>query len=398
MEQRSILNVSPTIKQTPFLISKNKFPAFVGGLGSGKTFIGCLRAIIEAFKGQDGIILAPTYPMLKDATQEVFFDILDTAGIFYEWNKSDQVVYLPTPKAKILFRSADKPDRLRGPNLSWAYLDEMALMKGLIWKIIIGRLRIGKTSAWGTTTPAGFNWVWEKWVDNPAPGYKIFHATTRDNPYLSTDYIEDLENDYTGSFAKQEIDGEFVSFEGLVYEEFRRDDHMIDFELAEGWQRCRAIDWGYTNPFVCLWGATDHDGRLYIYDEHYKSKTLIEGHANEINSRGKDKYTFTVADHDAQDNAEIKKHGIVTVNAKKNVIEGIRKVKARLKVQPDGKPRLFIHPRCVNLIKEIGLYSWAEGTGGVIKEEPIKQFDHALDALRYMVMHIDKPQPRVRMI
>jgi phage terminase large subunit len=381
-------------KQQEFLNSPYKYTAFIGGIGSGKTFAGCVKAYIEGvYKGRPGMIVAPTFPMLRDVTQTEFLNLLDTTGVTYVFNKAENKIFVNG--TVILFRSAEKPERLRGPNLSWVYLDEAALMRGKIWEIVIGRLRVGVPKGWVTTTPAGFNWVYRYFGESADDNYKMYQSATRENIYLPEDYIRDLEAAYTGEFARQELDGEFTLFEGLVYSEFSLSRHVTDFVVPEGWTLVRAIDWGYTNPFVCLFGAVDEDGRLYIYDEHYESKRLIKHHAEKIKQR-EGNFSWTVADHDAQDNAELRKYGIPTINAKKDVIEGIQKVKARLVTQGDGRPRLFIHPRCENLIKEMQAYRWAESKDGVNeKEEPVKEFDHAMDALRYMVMKLDRGTGRV---
>ena len=376
-------------KQDRFIFSECKYPAFVAGLGSGKTWAGCIKALIKAGAGEDGVIVAPTYTMLRDVTQRTFFEILHSHNQEYEFNKTEGVLHYKG--ATIFFRSGDKPDRLRGININWAYLDEAALMREEVWKIIIGRLRVGeKPQAWITTTPAGFNWVYDYWVSRESDSYEIIHSSSHENIHLPEEYLGDLVDTYTGEYAKQEIEGDFVAFEGLVYLECSRNVHVIDnFDIPESWKRVRGIDYGYTNPFVCLWGALDEDDRLYIYDEHYRKKTLIKDHADAIASRG-GTYLWTVADHDAQANAEMQQHGIITRNAQKEVIAGIQKVKARLKVQPDGKPRLFFLANCPQTIKEAGMYRWAESKiGRNVNEEPVKEHDHAMDTLRYMVMEID---------
>lgn len=388
------INLLP--KQDDFIFAEQKYTAFIGGIGSGKTFAGCIKAVIEAHEGRDGMIVAPTYPMLRDVTQKTFFEILDKSNLSYSFNKTDGVCEYNG--STILFRSAEHPDRLRGPNLSWAYLDEAAQMRAGVWDVVIGRLRVGNPKAWITTTPAGFNWVYRYFVERKDPNYLMVQAGTAENTYLPDDYIEDLKAAYTGEFARQELDGEFTLFEGLVYSEFRLATHVVPFDVNEGWQKVRSIDYGYTNPFVCLFGAVDEDGRLYVYDEHYQAKQLISHHAQAIKKR-EGQFSWTVADHDAQDNAEMRAQGIVTINAKKDVTAGIQKVKARLAVQGDSRPRLYIHPRCENLIREIQSYRWAESRDGANeKEEPVKENDHAMDALRYMVTQLETPGPRVRFI
>lgn len=382
-----VINLLP--KQDDFLFSQAKYPAFISGLGAGKTYAGSLKAVIKMEEGEDGVIVAPTYPMLRDVTQKTFLSILDAANYKYEYYKTDGI--LERKGATVMFRSSDNPDRLRGPNLNWAYLDEAAQMRESMWNVILGRLRVGhKPQAWITTTPAGYNWVYRRWVEKGDPAYQIIHASTRENTYLPSEYVADLESNYVGEFAKQEIEGDFVAFEGLVYPDFSRNLHLLkSFAIPESWPRYRALDYGYTNPFVCLWAALDEDKRIYIYAEHYQPKTLLKDHASMIKART-GHVQWTVADWDAQDNAEMGALGIPTNRARKEVLVGIRKVMARLVKQSDGKPRLFISSDCPNLIREFGLYRWNETKEGRNdKEEPVKENDHAMDALRYLIMEVD---------
>lgn len=374
------IDFRPLPAQARFLSTDAKYPAFIAGVGSGKTTIGAIKSIMRARDG-DGVIIAPTYPMLRDATQHTLFTLLREAGIEFTFNKVENEGRLFGHR--ILFRTGDNPDRLRGPNLTWAWIDEAAMQKAAVWDITLGRLRVGKPSAWVTGTPSGFNWVHERWTKGD-PQYQLINSSTKDNTYLPDEYLADLESSYSGEFAQQELHGQFVAFEGLVYNEFRRGSHVFDTELPDTWQRVCAIDFGYTNPFVALWGAVDDDGRLWIYDEYYQRRELMEHHGAQIKARGE--VAWTVADHDAQDNAELRKLGIGTTRARKDVLTGIQKVKGRLIVQQDGRPRLMIHERCVNLLKELGMYRWKENT---TKEEPVKENDHAMDALRYMVMQLD---------
>ena len=226
---------------------------------------------------------------------------------------------------------------------------------------------------------------------------RSYHFTLDDNSFLPPEYVENLKRSTPpGMWYDRAIKGLWVAAEGLVYELFDRDMHIVKpFVVPPDWQRIRAVDFGYTNPFVTLWGAVDHDGRLYIYDEHYRSNTLIDDHATAIKRRT-ERVTWTVADHDAQERAELKAAGIHTVAADKDVEHGIQKVAERLVIQPDGYPRLMVSADCKNLIREFGLYRWEERKDGrAAKEEPHKESDHALDALRYMVMRLDRHAGKV---
>ena len=390
------------------LTDTNRFTAFVGGVGSGKTAIGAFKAIemIERSPA-DGMVIAPTYRMMTDFAQAKIFEFLDALHWSYSYSAKHE--RLRTRGRTVYFRSADNPDRLRGPNLGWAWADEAAMMKMDLWRILLGRLRIGDARAWITTTPAGFNWVYNRFEEKARENYAIIHASTRENITLRSDFVGDLEDDYTDEFAAQEIEGQFVAFEGVIYKGFSKATHVIDpFVPPPEWPRMRGIDFGYTNPFVCGWWCIDPDGRLIMYNEHYENKMLLEDHATWIHSQTemiddlddngdpkkdedgnvlqKPLRYRSIADHDAQDVAELRKLKINTHPAKKDVHIGIQKVMARLKVQPDGKPRLMITRNCVETIKEMSMYRW---TNKESKEDPLKEHDHSMDQMRYVTMDVD---------
>ena len=189
------------------------------------------------------------------------------------------------------------------------------------------------------------------------------------------------------------LNGIWRDNQGAVYSEFDEDRHTIEpFEIPADWKRIRAIDFGFTNPFVCLWGALDSDGRLYLYREHYKAGVRTAEHAQTILKLSEgERYLLTAADHDAGERAELTAAGIHTAAAYKAVAAGIQGVKNRLAVQADGKPRLFFFRNLKNTLSEIYDYRWAPAANEInAREEPIKLNDHAMDALRYMVMALDR--------
>ncbi len=205
-----------------------------------------------------------------------------------------------------------------------------------------------------------------------------FHFQLDDNPFLSPEYIENLRRSTpAGMWYDRRIKGLWVSAEGLVYEDWNPEVHVVEpFEIPDDWQRVRSIDLGYNNPFVCLWGAIDHDGRLYIYDEHYADHQLIKWHAERIKQRP-GAFAWTVRDHDAQEGAELEDNGVSTWPAQKDVDAGIQKVALRLRVQEDGKPRLFVSRLCENTRRELGMYRWQEKRSDKpLKEQPMKVKDH----------------------
>jgi len=226
---------------------------------------------------------------------------------------------------------------------------------------------------------------------------EVFYANLNDNRKSRGGYIDDKEIElmiaqWPAEVQETRIKGYFAAFAGAVYKSFKRDAHVVEpFPIPDDWTRYRAIDFGFNNPFACLWFARDNDRRWYVYAEHHQSRETLAYHAERIKQiSGREKYRATWADHDSQDCCELRQLGIPTTPAKKDVHLGIEAVQSALKVQDNGKPRLFIFKTCKNTIKEISGYKWAEGTETKdAKDEPFKVNDHACDCVRYAIYGIE---------
>jgi hypothetical protein len=139
--------------------------------------------------------------------------------------------------------------------------------------------------------------------------------------------------------------GLWVQAEGVIYEGWDEQTHVIDaFPIPDDWRRFRVIDFGYTNPFVCQWWAVDNDDRMYCYRQIYHTKRTVKVHAQKINQLSVgENIEATICDHDAEDRATLEENGIRTQPADKAVSVGIQRVQERLKIQGDGKPRVFFY-------------------------------------------------------
>jgi len=184
-----------------------------------------------------------------------------------EFNRSEMRCTLING-TEVLLRSADDPDHLRGPNIAACYVDEAAQIDGEAWLILLGRLREGRGRAWVTSTPKGHNWLWEFFIRDKRDDCEVFHATTRDNPYVSQHFIESVYGRYTGAFARQELGGEFVNPEGAL---FRREWFKVVERAPDGLRWVRYWDLAastrttgdYTASAKC---TLAEDGTLYIAD------------------------------------------------------------------------------------------------------------------------------------
>jgi PBSX family phage terminase large subunit len=370
MEKR--LHLYP--KQHDFFICRDKIAAFIGGIRSGKTYAGCLWMLSQMVRPGLGLVVAPTYPMLRDVTWRTMLEI--GGNELFKIGKSEMSLTVPGG-GELLFRSADSPDRIRGITANVALIDEAGYCPSDTYDIVKGRLSSPPGLLRIVTTPKGRNWLYERQGE-----MTIFRAFTKDNPYIPRAFVSDLEHSYTGNFARQELYGEFVAFEGLVYPMFSRDVHVRAQETIHYPTHWLGNDEGYTNPSAILDVGVDDDGRLHVFREWYRRgqlqdtvvKVNIEWY-NEIHPAG------IVVDASAAGLiAALREAGLPAIGHKGRVQDGISKVQNLFSIASDGKPRLTVDPSCVHTIAEAESYCWKEG-----RDEPEKQNDHSWDTIRYIV-------------
>src|SRR5947209_11201022 len=172
---------SPLPSQKLFHKSTARFKGFSGPVGSGKSQALCHEAIRLAFlnKGRTGLVGAPTYPMLRDATGAALLELLDANEIPHEVNRGENHVVLRETGSKILFRAVEEFERLRGSNLAWFGLDELTYTAEEAWLRLEGRLRDPKASrlcGFAVWTPKGYDWVYERFIASPVAGYETVIA------------------------------------------------------------------------------------------------------------------------------------------------------------------------------------------------------------------------------
>ena len=404
---RVVWEVNPA--QWAFVKSDARFSFYVGGVGAGKTFAGAARAILRmiASPGSLGLIGAPTYPMLRDATQRAFFELLPRP-LIRRYHRDEERLTL-TNGAEVLFRSLDSPDRARGLNLAWLWLDEAPLCGYYAWQVLKGRLRQPghPTAAWATGTPRGEDGFARDFETRPAPSHALYRAATWANAHnLPPDYIASL--GYTGAFARQEIEGLFVAFEGLVYAfDPTPGAHVRDPATrgeGAGWARViGGVDWGYTHPTAALVFGIDGDGRVWQLDEFYQRHASLEEvilpALRDLTRRWDVAEWFCGPDepeHIAALTVALARAGLRArvSRAENSVRAGIQTVTSLLALRADGAPGLVVAPRCLQTLAEYRQSQWASAASDRDPaEQPLKQHDDAMDATRY-ALHSARVQAR----
>ncbi len=184
---------------------------FSGGVGSGKTMAGFLQALAMP-EGSVGCIVAPTYPMLRD----VVLPVLQDAGVIARQNLQAFTLELAGNRT-VLLRSATHPDRLRGLNLDWFWLDEAVYCSEAAYEVLLGRLRHDPTRYWLTTTPKRDSWTYRRIVEPADSGVTMITAPTTSNPFISRAFAQQLIRQYGTLLARREVLGEWIDVSGAVF-------------------------------------------------------------------------------------------------------------------------------------------------------------------------------------
>lgn len=406
-----------------------QFVAYYGGYGAGKSIVLCVAILTQAVMyGGDYLISRMYMPELRRTTMKAFLDMCPKELIL-EVRVADAEVHLRSANgtAIIYFIGLDTPDKIDSMNLSGFAIDEASQTTEEAFLKLQGRLRNTKGLRKGLLVgnPKGRDHVYRHFVSKLAikpaahSKYKMIVAPSTENIHLPDGYIEGMLGSYSKERIQRDIMGSFDSFEGMIYDEFSRQIHVVEpFEIPKEWTRIVGADHGYTNPAAFIFGAVDYDGNIVIYREMYRRETLIKDLCAEFrhligctatNPKGSEKIDAIYIDPSTKarrgqlglsDFSTYLEHlpgHLPLLCANNEVSAGIDRVKTFLRLNPKSKkPRLTIFNTCQNLLEEIGEYRWAELSATQEgqknqKEEPRKYNDHAMDALRYLIM--SRPDP-----
>jgi len=225
------IKYAPLPSQRQFHKSEARFKGFSGPIGSGKSQALCHEAIKLNYvnAGRTGLIGAPTFPMLRDATQAALVEILNANGIAFELNRAEMVLTVKETRSRILLRSLEDFERLRGTNLAWFGVDELTYTQEEAWLRLEGRLRDPKAKrlcGFGVWTPKGFDWVYRRFLRATVDGYETVLAKPYENRHVLEqipDFYDRLKSSYDARFFEQEVLGEYLNVSaGLVYASFER--------------------------------------------------------------------------------------------------------------------------------------------------------------------------------
>lgn len=332
--------------------------------------------------------IAPTYQQARDIAWEVFKNELRPATT--QINESRLEIKTKTQiggESIIVLRGWESIETLRGQKFDFIVIDEIAQMRNF-WanwhEVIRPTLTDTRGEALFISTPKGFNHFYDLYQqENKDKDYKSFHFTTYDNPFIPKEEIDKAKEELTEDRFAQEYLADFRKTEGLVYKEFNRDRHLYTDEVTNIVELIGGIDFGFTNPTAVIHIGRDSDDNYWVTQEWYKTQRTDSQIAEYVASC---KFNRVYPDPESPSAIEeLNRKGVSVSEVVKNkdsIKNGINVVRELFK-----QNRLKIHTSCENLIAELETYSYADKRPDHNEEEnPIKENDHALDALRYALM------------
>lgn len=369
----------------------------------------CLEAVRQAFvnRGRQGLLAAPTFGMLRDATLTSLFRVLEEHEVDYEHRKSDGELTVKDAGSTILLRSLEEPERLRGTNLAWFGIDELSYTREEAWLRLEARLRdpkAAKLCGFAAWTPQGLDWIYKRFVGKPVPGYDCVRAKPFENRYLldrTPDYYERLESSYDPKFYQQEALGEYLNSRAdRVYHCFDAAVHLAHQAYDPKKTLLWSLDFNVAPMSSVL--AQEHNGRLAVIDEIVLDRATTEEAGLEFENRyknhgtgleifgdasGRNMHTTGTTDYTMLQGllyrTGFRKVKLRVPRSNPPVLSRVQKVNALL-TNALGEVRLEVDPRCKELIEDFEQVMFKPDSGVIDKLRDLRR-THASDALGYLV-------------
>lgn len=382
-----------------------------GSIRSGKTVSMSLSFVMWAmatFNDQNFAMCGKTIGSFRRNVLTVLKLMLLSRGYKVKDHRADnyvEITYKGVTNYFYIFGGKDErsQDLIQGITLAGVLFDEVALMPESFVNQATGRCSVNGSKFWFNCNPDGvYHWFKLNWIDKVKEKNLLYlHFTMDDNLSLTEAIKKRYASLYTGVFFKRYILGLWVIAEGIIYDMFNLDKHVVDNapeDVSEEYYI--SIDYGTQNATVfLLWQKDFFTDVYYCIDEYYYSgrdesqqKTDNE-YADDLESfiNGKKIKAIIIDPSAASFIALLRKRGHKIIKARNDVLDGIRFTGTMLNTF-----KIKILKKCKNTIKEFGGYVWDIKACERGEDKPLKQHDHAMDAVRYFCYTvIYKPKPKL---
>ena len=369
---------------------------WVGAVRSGKTYVSLLVFLDALLKGPEGpaMIIGSSRDALQRNILGPLSDLLNfpaPTSKASSWSILGRIIHLVGANDERAER------KIRGVTLALAYVDEVTLIPESFITMLLSRLSIPGAKFFGTTNPdSPFHWLKVNYIDRVELDIQCWNFSLEDNPILDQEYVANLKREYTGLWYQRFIESKWVQAEGTVYDFFDQEEHVRAEPPAYGQQYIVGVDYGTANPtgFVLvginrsawpnIWAEKE-----YFYDSRKAMRQKTDTEYAEDLANFISNHTIRAIYMDpsaASFKNECRNMGIQNIyDADNDVINGIRHVSQLL---ANGAFKLTFC--CKNLMRVLGTYVWDSKAGNRGIDQPLKENDHLLDALRYALYTYSK--------
>lgn len=380
-------------KQLEFARYANHRWNFKGGATrSGKTYLDFKWIIplrIRERAGKDGlaVILGVTKSTIERNVLEPMRNLYGDKLV--GTISSDNTAWIFGEKCYCLgAEKVSQVSKIRGASIKYCYGDEVADWSEEVFALLKSRLDKEYSCFDGTYNPQYPNHWLKRFLDSDADIFSQVY-TIDDNPFLPPSFVENLKKEYAGTvFYDRYILGKWTLAEGLVYPMFG--DSCIVQDIPDIGDYYISIDYGTHNPFSAgLWCVTKMEavriGEYYYCGREERKEKTPEEYYSEVKRLvgGRDiKCLIVDPSADAFITTAKKHHEFKVRGAVNDVLPGIQTTAEMI-----ASGKLKIHESCEDAIREFGLYRWDEKAES---DRVVKENDHAMDEIRYMVMTVLK--------
>lgn len=398
-------------KQSEFWRNCNsRWNVKTGATRSGKTYMDyfLIPRRILAVKGEEGmnVILGNTRETIR---RNVILPMQQIYGVKRVSNiRVDNSCRMFGEQVFVLGAdNANHVDRIRGMSLKYCYGDEVTTWNSEVFNMLKSRLDKSYSRFDGTCNPESPSHWFKEFLDSDADIYQQAY-TIDDNPFLSPVFVENLKREYEGTvYYDRFILGKWALAEGLIYPNYRdcigekpKDAQVSDYVLS--------VDYGTLNAFATiLWEKAGQ--KWYATDEYYYSgRETGQQKTDEDYAKDLDKFIAGIWEERKKREPRQKIRVIVdpsaasfitllrrrewakVVPADNSVLDGIRDTAVCMQ---NGK--ITVSSKLANWRKEVDGYRWDESAQD---DRPVKEHDHAMDAMRYFVKTMNLARVRREII
>ena len=423
----------PNPRQAEFLAATEKYIAFGGARGGGKSWAVRTKAKLLALRygGIRLLILRRTYQELE--SNHIRFLRRELFGLA-EYRATDRIFTFPNGSTIEFGYCANDSDldRYQGAEYDVIFTDECTQLKESWMRQLAACIR-GVNDfpkrIYYTCNPGGpgHSYIKRLFIDRrfeageESADYRFIPARVTDNAALlkaQPDYVQQLQT-LPRRLRMAWLEGRWDVFEGQVFTEFtddpahyqdRRYTHVIEpFDIPREWTVYRSYDFGYAKPFSCGWWAVDYDGVIYrilelygctntpdegvlwtperqfreirrIEDEHpYLKGRDIRGVADPAiwdASRGESVYETAL------------KYRIYFEKGDNRRIAGWMQMHYRMQFDDEGYPQMYVFNTCRGFLRTVPQLLYSEQSP---EDVDTHQEDHIADETRYFCM--SRPLP-----